>query len=153
MAIHSNCHGTPRLSPRQFPRTSIHCNFHGKPRHSAAKCHGNPPIRGNCHGTSRQLPRKFRGRQTTAISTAFRDNCIAALRGNRRQLPRQILPQLNAISTAINGNCHVSRRQFPCNHGRTAIQGNCHDKRRDATGTTGKHGEWRTCQCPTGMYN
>ena len=99
-----NVRPLPRQSsvPRQFPRTSNHSNFHGHPRPSAAIATAilryaatTTKVSGNCHGN-------FRGRQTTAISTAIRGN--PPIHGNCHGSPRQSSQQFPRHSAAIRVN-------------------------------------------------
>ena len=124
------------VKPQQFPRPSaviVTAIF----RYAAIATE----VRGNCHGN-------FRGSQTTAISTTIRGNppIQGNCHGNPRQLPRKSTAIATAISTAFRGhprqlNCHVNRRQFPCNHGR--CNGNPRSFPRQATGCHGDHGKAR----------
>ena len=126
------------VKPQQFPRPSAAIRGH---------CHGNPLIRGNCHGnprplsgqisadvnpqhfvrpsaaidnyhgSPRQLPRQF---PWTSNHSNFHGHPRQS--SDTRQLPRKSTAIVTAISTEFQGhprqlNCHVNRRQFPCNHG------------------------------------
>ena len=98
--LHVNCCGNPRTSTANA--AAFHGNYHGNPQvpwqHAAIATE----LHSCCHGI---LP----GRQTTAISTAFRGHPwqLAPQSSNKRQLPR------NPTAIATTTSTDVNPLQFP----------------------------------------